>query len=194
MTVLDRGISYIVKSALRVVWGEFRDLRPRIHAVRFLSEFIPLEVRGPIRVKLMRSMGCTVGEGTLVADMPKITGIQGQSAANLRIGRKCAIGVACEFEIVNTITIGDNVTIGHQVLLLTTTHELGPRNGRAGAPVANPVVIEDGVMIGARCVVLPGVTIGKGSIIEPCSVVNTNVPPDTRASGIPARQIGDLSS
>jgi len=193
MTVSIGGISYIITSALRVTWGEFRDIRPKVHAVRFLSELIPLNTGSATRVKLMRSIGCTVGRNTTVADTPKITGVKGQSATNLSIGCNCAINVGCEFEIASAIRIGNNVTIGHQTLLLTTTHELGPRNRRAGAPISNPVVIEDGVSIGPRCVVLPGVTIGMGAIVDSCSVVSANVPPNTRVAGVPARHVETLS-
>ena len=189
MTTNERGVAYIAQSVFRVVREEFSGIRPRIHAARLISSLVPLDTGGQLRVRLLKGIGCSVGTGTVVADLPKITGVQGQSATNLRIGANCTINVGCEFEIAQTITIGDNVSIGHQTLVLTTTHELGPRTARAGAPVTNPVVIEDGVSIGPRCVILPGVTIGAGSIVEPCSVVNTKIPANVRVAGTPARQI-----
>jgi acetyltransferase-like isoleucine patch superfamily enzyme len=53
-------------------------------------------------------------------------------------------------------------------------------------------VIENKVFIGARSIVLKGVTIGEGSVIGAGSVVTRNVPPMTIAVGNPARIIGSI--
>jgi maltose O-acetyltransferase len=53
-------------------------------------------------------------------------------------------------------------------------------------------VIEDNVWLGARVIVLGGVTIGEGSCIGAGSVVNTDVPPRSLAVGVPARVIRRL--
>jgi acetyltransferase-like isoleucine patch superfamily enzyme len=52
-----------------------------------------------------------------------------------------------------------------------------------------PVVIEDDVWIGQRAVILPGVTIGRGSVVAIGSVVMTSVPPNVLVAGNPARQV-----
>jgi maltose O-acetyltransferase len=57
---------------------------------------------------------------------------------------------------------------------------------------AQPVVIEDDVWVGANVVILPGVTIGRGAIIGAGSVVPQDVPPNTIATGVPARFIHKL--
>ena len=55
-----------------------------------------------------------------------------------------------------------------------------------------PVVIEDNVWIGANVTVMPGVTIGKHSVVAAGSVVTTDIPPDTMAAGVPAKIIKKL--
>jgi acetyltransferase-like isoleucine patch superfamily enzyme len=56
-----------------------------------------------------------------------------------------------------------------------------------------PVVIEDDVWIGCNCVILKGVTIGKGSIISAGSVVTKSIPPGVIAAGNPAAVIKTIS-
>jgi len=58
---------------------------------------------------------------------------------------------------------------------------------------AKPVVIEDDVWIGANALILKGVRIGAGSVIEPGAVVTRDVPPRSRVLGNPARVIAQIS-
>lgn len=80
----------------------------------------------------------------------------------------------------------------HQVLILTTSHEIGPQGQRAAALEARPVCIGSGAWLGARCTILPGVTIGAGAIIAAGAVVSRDVPANTMVAGIPARVIKSL--
>ncbi len=54
-----------------------------------------------------------------------------------------------------------------------------------------PVVIEDYVFIGTRAMILPGVTLGKGSAVGAGAVVTKSVPPFTVVAGVPAKPISD---
>lgn len=56
----------------------------------------------------------------------------------------------------------------------------------------DPVVIEDHAWIGCRCIVLKGVTIGKGAIVAAGSVVTKDIPPYTIYGGSPARYLADV--
>ena len=56
-------------------------------------------------------------------------------------------------------------------------------------PSANPVIIEDDVLIGANSVILEGVRVGKGAVVAAGSVVTKNVPPGVVVAGSPARII-----
>jgi maltose O-acetyltransferase len=173
--------------------GEFAQLRPRQHVLAFASRFLPYRVGNGVRASLLRLRGARVGEGTLIYDTPALTGDQSRGFPNLSIGSRCLIDVGCAFELGDALTIGDRVRVGYQVIILTTTHEIGPREHRAGPPVRNPVQIGDGALIGARCIILPGVTVGAGAIVDPGSVVTMAVAANTRVRGIPARMVEELA-
>ena len=52
-------------------------------------------------------------------------------------------------------------------------------------------MIEDDVWIGLNCAIVPGVRIGRGSVVGAGAVVNRNLPPFSIAVGVPARVVGD---
>ncbi len=81
------------------------------------------------------------------------------------------------------------MSIAAGAVILTTTHQLGPKEHRAGPLVRNPVVIGNDVVIGADAIILPGVTIGDAVCVLPGSVVNAGVAPGVTVSGIPARPL-----
>lgn len=90
-----------------------------------------------------------------------------------------------------TVSIGSRTMIGPNVSIYTPIHPTSPeeRNGLTGEQWAAPVVIEDDCWIRGSVVVLPGVTIGKGSTVGAGSVVTKDVPERSVAVGNPARVI-----
>lgn len=93
------------------------------------------------------------------------------------------------------IIIGDDVLIGAGVHVYVNNH----RFDRTDATIAEQgyypsedVVIEDDVWIGANAVLLPGVRIGRHSVIAAGSVVTKSVPPCTVFGGVPARKLKDI--
>lgn len=92
--------------------------------------------------------------------------------------------IVCE----KSVTLGTNCKIAWDVVIMDS--DLHPINS---TPIVNkPVVIEDDVWIGCRCIILKGVTIGRGAVIAAGSVVTKNVPPRTIVGGNPARFIAEL--
>jgi maltose O-acetyltransferase len=88
------------------------------------------------------------------------------------------------------ITIGADVDIGPQVLLVTGTHVQGARGERAASEgLSKAITIEDNVWIGARVVIVGGVTIGSGAIVGAGAVVTRNVPAEHLAVGVPAHAV-----
>ena len=88
------------------------------------------------------------------------------------------------------IEIGDNVTFAPEVYLLA--HDASTQKLVDYTKIAK-VVIEDNVFIGARALIMPGVTVGKNSIVAAASVVTKSVPENTVVGGNPAKFITTVS-
>lgn len=84
------------------------------------------------------------------------------------------------------IIIGSYCDVGPGVEFITGSHEIGGPLRRAGPGTAKSITVEDGVWIGAKCIILGGAKIGAGSIIAAGSLVRSDVPPNTLVAGIPA--------
>lgn len=82
--------------------------------------------------------------------------------------------------------------MGPDVVIMTTAHAFEnseiPIRLQGALPI-NPIIIEDDVWIGTRVVILPGVKIGKGSVIGANSLVTKDVEPYSIMGGIPAKYI-----
>ena len=87
------------------------------------------------------------------------------------------------------VTIGDNVFIAPNVGIYTAGHPLDVERRNQGLEYAWPVTIGDNVWIGAGAMILPGVTVGAGSVIAAGAVVNRDVPAFTLVAGNPARVV-----
>lgn len=85
------------------------------------------------------------------------------------------------------IYVDDNVLIGPNVTLVTAAHPIDPDLRRKTYQFNKDIHIEENAWIGANVVVLPGVTIGKNSIIGAGSIVTRDIPSDVVAFGAPAR-------
>lgn len=114
--------------------------------------------------------------------------------AVLEIGKNFAMsgGTICAS---NRIKIGDNVSIGANTTIVDTDfHPLNAEKRQVSSSEAAtaPVIIEDNVFIGMNCLILKGVTIGRGSVIGAGSVVTKDVPSCVIAAGNPARVIRKL--
>jgi galactoside O-acetyltransferase len=92
------------------------------------------------------------------------------------------------------IRIGDRVMIAPNVTITTTGHPVDPVLRRGGTQFSAPVTIEDDVWIGSNVVILPGVTIGEGSVVGAGSVVTKSVPPRVVAAGNPCRVLRPIGA
>lgn len=90
------------------------------------------------------------------------------------------------------ITIGKRVLIGPNVTICTTGHPIHPDH-RGDGMYSFPIVIEDNVWLGANVIVLPGVTIGKNSVIGAGSVVTKDIPANVVAFGSPCKVYREIN-
>jgi len=130
----------------------------------------------------LRLAGAHVASSTCFWGMPTLTG-PGDIASRLRIGELGGLNFGCFFELDADVTLEDHVSVGHEVMFLTRTRD-PKRRERRGTPAApKPIRVGAGSWLGARAVVLPGVTIGAGSVVGASVVVRDDVPPNTLLMG-----------
>lgn len=116
------------------------------------------------------------------------------------IGENVSISWNCHIGAINKIIIKDNVLIGSNVLITDHSHGTSSKEDLHLPPAKRklyskgPVIIEENVWIGENASILPGVTIGRNSIIGANSVVTKDIPPDTVAVGNPIRIVKQYSS
>jgi acetyltransferase-like isoleucine patch superfamily enzyme len=125
-----------------------------------------------IRVRLLRLCGFAIGDDVYIAD---------------------DLIIVEELADRGNITIGNRVSIAPRVTLVTSSHPNHSRI-RGFAPISQgPIVIEDDAWLGAGCVILPGVRIGRGAVVGANSVVSHDVPALHVVAGHPARTVRELT-
>lgn len=111
----------------------------------------------------------------------------------IKIGKNCSINSFCHFSGNGNISIGDNVLIAAQCVLVSANHRFDNLEtplwfqGETRAPI----FIEDNCWLGAGVKVLAGVTIGHDSVIGAGAVVTKDIPPYSVAVGVPAKVLYD---
>ena len=109
---------------------------------------------------------------------------------NIFLGENVFINSGCKFQDQGGIFIGDRCLIGHNVVLATLNHHIDPE--RRSDTIPKPIRLGSDVWIGSNATVLPGVTIGDGSIVAAGAVVTKDVSPMTIVGGVPAVRIRDI--
>lgn len=110
---------------------------------------------------------------------------------NVTIGDGCWINERVVFLAREQIVLGKAVNVARETIFLTATNTVD--DGKASGHIGKPVQIGDNVWIGARSIILPGVSIGENSIIGAGTVVPKDIPANVVAVGNPAKVIKNLS-
>jgi acetyltransferase-like isoleucine patch superfamily enzyme len=158
---------------------------PNARIIRF-----PIDIRGKKFIQV--SKGFTTGVGCRIEAYPKT------DKKVLLFGENFQMNDYVHITAMESVKIGDNVLLASKIYISDCAHGSysGDKNDShpAIAPdkrplYSKPVLIEDNVWLGEFVSVLPGVTIGKGTIVGANSVVSKSLPPYVIAVGTPAKPI-----
>jgi acetyltransferase-like isoleucine patch superfamily enzyme len=152
-----------------------------------LSNLNRVEFVKRLRGRYFSGLMVSAGKGLRVSDMVRIN-----NPGMVSVGNDCYLGTGVELTAWNErITIGNHVMIAAGVKMITRKHgfdDLEKPMKQQGYS-QNAITIEDNVWIGFNAIILPGVTIGTGSIVGAGAVVSKDVEPYSIVGGVPARLI-----
>ncbi len=131
----------------------------------------------------MRLLGAQVDRSTVLYG-----GFEIRSPRKLKIGANSSIGHKATLDARGGLEIGENVNFSSEVMIWTAQHDY--RDPQFGT-VFKPVKIEDYAWLGPRCIILPGVTVGKGAVVAAGAVVSNDVESYTVVGGVPAQKLTD---
>jgi len=113
-----------------------------------------------------------------------------QKGPSIRISNDVFIGNNCEFNISKSIDIGHHAMIASGCKFIDHDHGTNINSiMNIQKPITSPIIIGEEVWIGVNCIILKGVTIGRGAVIAAGSVVRTNVGEYEIVGGVPAKLI-----
>jgi acetyltransferase-like isoleucine patch superfamily enzyme len=150
-------------------------------------EFLLLEIIGFIpshrlRCALYRAQGMGIGTNTHVYGRLEV-----RTPSQVNLGQNTTVGHDVILDGRGGLDIGDNVNLSSDVAIWTLTHD---PQARDFGTWAGPVRIESRAWLGFRSTVLPGVTVGEGAVVAAGAVVTKDVAPYAIVGGVPAVVLG----
>jgi len=134
------------------------------------------------RATLLRWFGATIGEGCLIRGSIRV-----EVPWNLTLGARCSIGEGAILYCLGPVTVGDRTMISQYAHICAGTHD----HTRSDYPLYRvPIRIGSDVWLCADTYVAPGVVVGDGVMVGARGVVVKDLPPWTTCVGMPARPIG----
>ena len=189
LSITPRGFQFVDKNGHHLNLPQaLRKITTRIHS--WYSDFILMVVHTAsdhvpfwqIRKIVFEAAGVKIGKSTIHM------GARFYHPSGISIGDDSIIGYKATLDGRAQLSIGNHVDIASEVMIYNSEHDIHSSDFKA---ISAPVVIDDYVFIGPRTIILPGVTIGKGSVVAAGSVVTKSVPAQKIFAGIPAKHIGD---
>jgi putative colanic acid biosynthesis acetyltransferase WcaF len=135
-------------------------------------------ISSSLKVRLLRLFGARIEKTVVIKPCVNI-----KYPWKLTIGHHSWIGEEVWIDNLSEVVIGNNVTLSQGALLLTGSHD----HTKASFDfISFPIILEDGVWIGAKAVVFGGVTCGTHSILGISSVAEKNMEPYIIYKGNPS--------
>jgi len=143
----------------------------------FKSGLIPFST---ILVAILRIFGAKIGKDVRIKPFVAI-----KYPWKLKLGDHCWLA-DCSIENLEEVSIGKNVCISQKAMLLTGNHDYKRSTFDL---ITGPIVLEDGVWIGARAIVCPGITIKSHAVLSVASVATKNLESYSIYQGNPAIKV-----
>lgn len=147
----------------------------------------------PVRVVFLRLAGATIGRDSVVFDVD-FANLYHYGFSRLTIGERCFLGDQVMLDVRGGITLEDDVTISNRTNIVSHINV-----GFADHPLQkryptkeSPVLIKKGAYIGSCAIILPGVTVGRESVVGAGAVVTKSVSDKTLVVGVPATMVKKL--
>ena len=182
---IDYGSAKVFGIGDKIVFGDWNELRPILEANKSNIEDIVIENdrrNSAVPLLDMKDVQARIEPGAIIRENVTI----GKNAvimmgAVINIGAVIGDGTMIDMGAVlgGRATVGKNCHIGAGAVLA----------GVIEPASAKPVVVEDGVLVGANAVVIEGVRIGRGAVVAAGAIVIEDVPDEMVVAGCPARVI-----
>jgi len=156
-------------------------------------------IRRPVYIRGAKFIDWGIGLTSGVNLRIDVFNVKNHPCPNLKIGNNCQINDYVHIGVINSVIIGNNVLIASKVFICDHNHgdfENEPQLYLSPAQrllTSKPTKICDEVWLGEGVMVLPGVTIGKSSIIGAGAVVTKSIPEYSIAVGNPAKVVKQYS-
>ncbi len=148
---------------------------------RYVNSTEYVDLMWDVRKGFYKTKMAFCGEGVQIYPYVVIHGPK-----NVRIGSGSSLNSFVHIWGNGGVTIGDRVMIASHTIITSLTHDY-TQVDMTKTYIPKPVTIEDDVWIGSNAIILPGVKIGRGSVIGAGSIVTSDIPPYALAYGIPAK-------
>ena len=187
---ITKGKSFSIKKYCSLLKSVFFYTLRKTFIYKYLSSFLKEYVVNDIlphipiwsiRKRILTSLNLKIGEKSFVMKRSYFMDVN-----KISIGSYTDINRGSLLDGRGTIVIGNNVSISHEVKIITGSHDL---NSREFCAIYKPIIIDDYVWLGAGSTILQGVHIGEGAVVCAGAIVTKDVKPYEVVAGIPARVI-----
>jgi|TARA_Y100000991_G_scaffold65268_1_gene48758 putative colanic acid biosynthesis acetyltransferase WcaF len=150
-----------------------------INVIFFKSSFFPFNF---LKIFLLQLFGCSLGKGVVIKPNVNI-----KYPWKLSLGNYVWIGESVWIDNLDNVTIGNHVCISQGAILICGSHNYKKQSFDL---ITKEITLNDGVWIGAKSIILPGVVAESHAILSAGSVISKNLESFTVYKGNPAEKVG----
>ena len=150
-----------------------------INVIFFKSSFFPFNF---LKIFLLQLFGCSLGKGVVIKPNVNI-----KYPWKLSLGNYVWIGESVWIDNLDNVTIGNHVCISQGAMLICGSHNYKKQSFDL---ISKEITLNDGVWIGAKSIILPGVIAESHAILSAGSVISKNLESFTVYKGNPAEKVG----